>query len=248
MIEWIKNHIWSLAGVILVSIVMLVAVTWGKKQTPKSVHCQAIVYEILDSRQRMYVDEDQLNLTLAKAGLYPVDRPLSELSLSKMEQTFKDHPMIETAECFLQPDNVVKVQLTQRVPLLRVDLPKDTFLIDAHRKRMEYRPSVQDKVLLVKGNVDEELASTQLADLAQWLKGNGYWRNRIDSVVMVTPEMMHLYIHDKPLVKIIMGEIEGYDTKLAKLKTYMENGQEATKDKNYTELDLRFKDQVVGRK
>lgn len=78
MIEWIKNHIWSLAGVILVSIVMLVAVTWGKKQTPKSVHCQAIVYEILDSRQRMYVDEDQLNLTLAKAGLYPVDRPLSE--------------------------------------------------------------------------------------------------------------------------------------------------------------------------
>ena len=248
MIEWLKQHILSIVGVSIVSIVLLVAVAWGKKQTPKTVSCQAIVYEILDSRQRMYVEEDQLNLTLNIAGLYPVGQPLSNISLSKMEQTFKNHPMIETAECFLQPDNVVKVQLTQRVPLLRLELAKDTFLIDTHRRRMEAWPSVKDKVLLVKGKADEELASTQLADLAQWLKGNAYWRERVEYVEMMSPEMMHLYLHDHPQVKIIMGEIDGYTAKLAKLNTFMENGKEATKDKNYTELDLRFKDQVVGRK
>ena len=68
MIEWLKNHIWGIVGVSIVSIVLLVAVVWGKKQTPQTVSCQAIVYEILDSRQRMYVDEEQLNLTLNIAG------------------------------------------------------------------------------------------------------------------------------------------------------------------------------------
>jgi len=28
---------------------------------------------------------------------------------------------------------------------------------------------------------------------------------------------------------------------------FIENGAEATQDKNYTELDLRFKGQVIGR-
>ena len=156
--------------------------------------------------------------------------------------------MIRKAECFLTPKNIVRVQITQRVPLLRVQKQGEIYFIDTERHKMEMRASITDKVLIVQGAVSEELASTELADFAKWLKTNKYWRERVKYVDMKTPKMMHIYLNDPQQPRIIVGEIDGFKTKLAKLRTFFDNGAEATQDKHYTELDLRFKDQVIGRK
>ena len=47
--------------------------------------------------------------------------------------------------------------------------------------------------------------------------------------------------------RILLGEINGFESKLAKLRTFYENGSQILQDKHYTELDLRFRGQVVGR-
>lgn len=248
MTEWLKQNSWRIAGVSVVAILLLVAVAWGKKQTPRSVPCVAIEYDFRDGKQRMYVEQGELNLLLDKEHLYPVDKPLATVALQRMEQVISNHPMVRTTECFITPRNIVKVQLTQRVPLLRVQKPGDTYFIDTDRKRMEARESVKDSVLIVKGAVSERLATTELADFAKWLKSDKYWCERIKYVDMSTPRMMHLYLKDTQQPRIVVGEIKGFKSKMAKLRTFMENGAEATQGKQYTELDLRFKDQVIGRK
>lgn len=248
MIETIKKNKWRIVGVCVVAIVLLVALSWGKKQTPRSVLCNAIEYDFRDGTQRMYVDEGELNRLLDKELLYPVEKPLSTVALYRMEQIISHHPMIRKAECFLTPKNIVRVQITQRVPLLRVQKQGEIYFIDTERHKMEMRASITDKVLIVQGAVSEELASTELADFAKWLKTNKYWRERVKYVDMKTPKMMHIYLNDPQQPRIIVGEIDGFKTKLAKLRTFFDNGAEATQDKHYTELDLRFKDQVIGRK
>lgn len=248
MKEWLIEHMGRLLCVGAVAIVMMVALSWGRKQTPRSMPCVAIEYEFRDGQQRQYVDQDELDRLLDKEHIHPVDQPLSSVALQRMEETLQHHPMIRTAECFLTPRRVVKVQLTQRVPLLQVQLPEEVYYIDTDRKKMEARPSITDKVLKVKGAVSEELAGTELADFAQWVQQSAYWTNKIAYVEMRTPQMMYIHLTGAHQPRVIMGDIAGFDSKLAKLHTFFEHGEEATKDKQYTELDLRFHDQVIGRK
>lgn len=229
-------------------IVMTVALSWGRKQTPRSTPCSAIEYDFRDGQQRKYVEESELDRLLDKEHIYPVEQPISSVALQCMEETLKQHPMIRTAECFLTPRQVVRVQLTQRVPLLRVQLPDEVYFIDTDRKKMESRPSITDKVLTVRGEVCEALAATSLADFAQWVQTSDYWSNRIAYVEMKTPQMMYLHLTGIHQPRVIMGSIDGFQAKLSKLHTFFEHGEEATQNKQYTELDLRFHDQVIGRK
>jgi len=47
--------------------------------------------------------------------------------------------------------------------------------------------------------------------------------------------------------RVVLGSMKDYENKLNKLRVFLENGADATRDKHYTELDLRFKGQVIGR-
>ena len=238
--------IWKTAGVSFVAALLIAAVVWGR-QTDPNIRCTSIVYVYEDGDKRMYVSDNELNRLLTAQNLHPVDKTLSDVSLQGIERTIRNHPMIRTSECYLTPHNEVKVRITQRVPLLRVQGAANTYFIDRDRLVMPAFSTVKDSVLVVTGAVNEHLASTQIADFAEWLQGNKYWREQIKSVHVGSPHMIYLYLrgHNKP--RIVLGEMSGYKQKLAKLRTFFDNGAEATANKQYMELDLRFKGQVIGR-
>ena len=238
--------IWQAAGVSIVASLLIAAVVWAG-QTEPNLCCSSIVYIYEDGNKRMYVSENELNRLLTSQHLYPVEKPLSSISLQGIERTIQNHPMIRTAECYLTPRNEVKVRITQRVPLLRVQQASNTYFIDRDRLVMPAFSTVKDSVLVVSGSVNESLASTQIADFAEWLRGNSYWRGQVKSVYVGTPHMIYLYLHGPNQPRIVLGEIHGYKQKLAKLRTFLDKGSEATADKQYSELDLRFKGQVIGR-
>lgn len=250
------KHIWTIIGVSLVTAVLLTALIWGRQQIPASTPCAGIVYDFKDGNQRMYVEEDELNRLLEKEHLYPVGKPISNVALQRMEQTIQGHPMVRHAECYLTSRKVVKVQLTQRVPLLFVRMGEETYYIDRDRTRMPVRPSITDSVLVVIGTPSEKLTDTELqqfamhelADFANWLRNNKYWRPRVDHLDVRSKRMIYIHLKGEDMPRIVLGEITGYKKKLAKLHTYFEKGKEATQDTHYKELDLRFDKQVVGRK
>ena len=91
------------------------------------------------------------------------------------------------------------------------------------------------------------MAREELADFAEWLQDNRYWNRRIRAVRVV--DQKHIYLvqqQGEPV--ILIGEMQGYERRLRKLRTFMEKGWPGLPDKpQYKELDIRFKDQVIGR-
>ena len=237
--------IWSCVGVGITAALLVAAVVWGYEMTPTAAPCASLEYIIEDRAERLYLAESELTQLLRAEDLYPVGKAQDVVSLHRIETTVRKHPMVRTAECYITPRNEVKVRLTQRVPLLRVQTAFETYFIDTDRRVMPVRASVKDSVLLVTGNVGIQMASKSLADFAEWLQDNEYWQPRVHHVSVATPQMVYLYLHHSP--RIVMGNMRGYDSKLTKLHTFQEHGQEAIKDKNYIEYDLRFKGQVIGR-
>jgi len=227
---------------------MVAAVVWGYKMTPTSEPCVSLDYTIADRDERLYLSEAELNQLLRTENLYPVGRPMDMISLHRIEQAIKNHPMVRTAECYLTPRNEVQVRLTQRVPLLRVQVPTDSYFVDTDRRVMPVRAAVQDEVLLVTGNVGVQQASGSLANFAIWLQDNSYWRSRIRRIHVLNPHMLVLHLTDAQVPPVVIGDLRGFEQKLNKLRTFLEDGTEETADKHYTELDLRFHGQVIGRK
>ena len=47
--------------------------------------------------------------------------------------------------------------------------------------------------------------------------------------------------------RAVLGNMSRYEQKLAKLRTFLEKSPEEVQAKQYAELDLRFRGQVIGR-
>ena len=239
--------IWKSVGIGVTALLLVTAVVWGYRMTPRSVPCTALRYTINDKDERLYLTEDELTTMLKTERLYPVGMPLDHISLYRIEQAVARHPMVRTAECYLTPRNEVRVVLTQRVPLLRVQLLEDGYLIDTDRRVMQARASVNDPVLVVTGNSTVQLASGVLADFAKWLRRDAYWRMRIKRVQVMNPHLFVLHMTDPQAPQIILGDMNGYAHKLRKLRTFFDNGEEETAGKQYKVLDIRFRNQVIGK-
>ena len=235
-------------GVGLTVVILLTATVWGYRMRPADEPCRSLTYIIEDIDERHYVTPGDLNAILMANELYPIGRPLDAMTLHRIETTIAHHPMVRTAECYMTPQNDMRVRLTQRVPLLRVNVPGDAYIIDTDRRVMQARAVVRDSVMLVTGAVGVQMASGPLADFAQWLQDEPYWRQRIRYVYVASPQMIYLYIRGEKATRVVMGNLRNYESKLAKLRTFLENSEEATRDKEYYEYDVRFRGQVIGRK
>ena len=243
----IARIIWQIIGVSVVAGMLVGAVVAGYRMRPSDEPCASLEYEIQDQKERMYVTEVELNNLLRSENLYPVGRAIDRRQIHRIEQTIGHHPMIRTAECYVTPRSEMRIRVTQRVPLLRVQVPGDAYFIDTDRRVMQARAVVKDSVLIATGAVGPQIASRQLADFAQWLQDEPYWRARIRFVHVQTPQMIYLYMRQPGQPRVLLGNMNRYTQKLAKMRTFLENSAEATKDKHYIEYDLRFHGQVIGR-
>ena len=243
----VAHIIWSCVGIVIALALMTLAVVWGYMSRPTDVPCAGLRYDIEDAEERMYLTENELTALLRSNDIYPVGRKLNIISLHRIEKTIAHHPMVRTAECFLTTRHEVVIRLTQRQPILRVETPVDVYFIDSDRRVMQARASVRDVVLVATGTVGVQMASGPLADFAEWIADEDYWQERIHHVYVSSPQMVYLYLRDSQQPRVVMGNLRNYDKKLNKLRTFFLNTTAAMKDKNYTELDVRFHGQVIGR-
>ena len=129
--------IWTGVGVSLTMVILLTATVWGYRMRPADEPCRSLTYIIEDIDERQYVTPGDLNAILMANELYPIGRPLDAMTLHRIETTIAHHPMVRTAECYMTPQNDMRVRLTQRVPLLRVNVPGDAYIIDTDRRVMQ---------------------------------------------------------------------------------------------------------------
>lgn len=241
-------HITLIIIAIVLSVgLLLCGVCVGRVCKPDTV-CTVLKYDISDFDKRLYLSEDELSSMLRAQNAYPVGKSLSHISTQRIEDVVRSNPMVRTAECFVNPKGELCISLTQRNPLLKVITADDSYIIDTDRKRMPVRAAINDPVLVVIGRVGERMASADIADFAEWLYANSYWQQRIKYMEVRTTHYVRLLPVDPQAEIIVLGDLENYAGKLHKLKIYYENSTQEVRDKQYKELDLRFKGQIVGRK
>ena len=230
----------------LVVAAILAAALWAS-HVPDDTQCQQVKVELCDSTEYQFVTPSELLRTLNRSNLLPVGCKMEQISCHAIEQALLEHDMIRTAECCKMCNGIVRIRVTQRVPLLYVQTAEACYYVDTDRKVMPLRESIKVQVPVFKGAVSQRSATEEYFDFAQWLAGSKYWHDRIMQVHVRTTR--DIVLHQREVTgNILLGDITDYEDKLRRLRKLYVNGFDKIGYTAYREYDLRYAGQVIGRK
>jgi cell division protein FtsQ len=224
---------------------VLVGGIWCSRQADTSL-CTQVDVVVEDSVSRQYVDAMELEGYLKARGCYALTKAMSEVDCHMIEQALLKHEMIRTASCYKTPFGAVRIRVTQRVPVLCVKTAEGNYLVDADRRVMPYRSGMKLDVPVFTGAISKCAATEEYYDFVLWLQDNSYWGERIRDVYVRNPKLVVLSQKDYS-AKIVLGKLEGYEDKLARLRSLYKKGFDVLGYPECRELDLRYAGQVVRR-
>jgi len=238
-----KKIVLSITAVLVVGY-LLFSFFYYKESRQEPV-CHGMAISFSDADQRQFVSAEEISQFIARSGLNPVGEPLSPRRCHNIEQQALQHPMIRHARCYSRPDGYVQLTLTQRIPMLRV-LGGDSYFVDTDRRIMPVRSTTASDIPIVTGRVSQRMATEELFDFIEWLEDDSFWRDQVVQINVVTPQQIELIPRVGDGV-ILLGSLDGYKGKLKKLKSLYQDGFAKFGWKEYNEIDLRYRGQVVCR-
>ena len=208
--------------------------------------CKAVNVLIEDSLSRRFLTAGEVRAVIGKTGLSPVGKPVREVDAQLIENCVEQLPVVRKAECYFLQNGDLRIRVEQRRPKLRV-ISEENYYVDADRKIMPATFHTACYVPVVTGRVSRRMAQEEMYDFVDWLENNNFWNAQVEQINVRPNREVELV----PRVgghTILLGRLENYDSKLHKLKVFYTECLAKIGWEDYKELDLRYANQVIGRK
>ncbi len=231
----------SLASFLLAYIIFAMLVL-GPKENENI--CTDVDVVVLDTLDRHFIDNKDINSALKKADLSPIGKKMNDINTAIIEKKLAENQLIKRVECYKTVNNHIKIEIHQKVPLLRVMSDAGDFYVDTEGETMPAVFGLVAYLPLVTGSIDKEFAKTKLYDFALFLQDNKFWNAQIEQIHVLPNKDIEL----TPRVgrhRILLGTLDDYPEKLDKLKLFYEKGLNQVGWNQYSVINLKYKNQVV---
>ncbi len=189
--------------------------------------CQDLQVVVKDSLDKHFVSESDLVTILKKADLNPIK-----------------NEMIARIEAYKTPSGIIKLEVEQKIPILRVISSRGNFYVDNLGTTMPVSFRYVADVPLVSGYVEKELAVTDLYKFALFLQENEFWNNQIEQIYVHPDNEVELI----PRVgnhRIVLGTFDDFQEKLDNLRLFYDKVIPKVGWEKYSIINLKYKDQIV---
>ena len=232
------------------ALTMLVGyMTWAIWLVPNNMdetECKKVMIEIEDSISRYFISSRDVVVLLRDSGLYPSGYNYSQINTHAIEKAVCANQVVKDAQCYKLTDGTVCIQVQQREPKLRV-IGEKNYYIDSERKPMQATFHTASYVPVVTGRVTERMAREELFDFVEWMEDNDFWNAQIEQIVVTSRKEIELVPRVGGHI-ILLGTLDNYEQKLSKLRQFYTEGFAKMGWKNYKEIDIRYANQVIGRR
>lgn len=236
---------------ILLSIVMLaliaylaVAITAFNRKPAKQT-CRDVELIIKDTANAGFISKSDVKGILEFKGIYPVGKPLERISTKSLEKEISKHPLIDQAECYKTPNGKICIEVTQRLPILRImSANGDNYYIDNKGTIMPPESKCVAHRTIVTGNVEKSFAMKELYKFGVFLQNNKFWDAQIEQINVLADRTIELV----PRVGdhlVYLGKLENFEDKLTRLKSFYEKGLNQVGWNKYSRINLEFSNQII---
>jgi cell division protein FtsQ len=219
------------------------------------------------STGELFIDSEDILQFLKSRNDTISNVDLGKVNINKIEKALLTHPAVENAEVSLTVDGNLKINVTQREPILRVYLPTgESFYLDKNGKFMPLSDNYTSRVLIAGGNISQTFSQVSGFNYEKTKKNKIIADQGIlDELVELTRAIQkdsvlssitdQIFINEKnefeliPSIgdhKILLGSCNDLENKFNKLKIFYREGLNHVNGWNtYSCINLKHEGQVI---
>ena len=241
---------WLLAGTGI--IVLLIAAVNARS------HQVCMGYDIningRDSGQ-WFIDRNDIVDVLTKNKSVDIrNKPIKSFDLGSIETKLEKESWVKDAELFFDNEGILKVKVTERVPVARLFTPMcKSFYIDSAGKKLPLSSKMSVKLPVFTGypyqskkvGAPEKKLIGQITQLSLYLADNPFWMAQI-SQIDITPARQFEMVPTIGHHLIEFGEADEIKEKFHRLFIFYKQVLAKTGMDKYEKIKVQFDNQVIG--
>lgn len=230
------------------------------------VTCSEINIIIADSLENSFVRKKDVLKAIEKSNSNLIGIPLKMINTHKIEQELSSMQAVKRVEAFTTNNGALNVIVDQRRPMVRIiNRYGQGYYIDHEGQILPLSSKYTSHVLVINGNIIEpfEINSSvkvmdwagsevnehtplicKLYDFASFVTNDEFWNAQITQVYVESPYHIELIPRVGPHT-VILGSLDDYKTKLAKLRVFYERALPEEGWNKYKEINLKYRNQIV---
>lgn len=218
------------------------------EEKPKEKVCGHFEIVINNENDEKFISSSDIEKYVNSKGLNPYGKQLKEVDTYAIQQAILENKLLSSANVFVTSDGGIRAVIEERTPVLRVITNNgDSYYVDKNGETMPLSINNTAYLPLATGHIKEDFATSDLYKFALYLYDNAFWNAQIEQIVVDSEDDVSLItrVGDQ---KILLGDMENYEGKLARLKEFYSKALPSTGWNRYSKLNLKYDNQVVGTK
>lgn len=246
---------------IALGVYLVFAITAFNKPDDAINICNQVTVDIADETTNGFITVEGIKELLEKNKLYPLEKPLKYVDDRKIEDLLKTSPFVNTAECYKTQEGSVFINITQRMPTVRVKaINGDDYYLDDKDCIMPNSNYTSD-LIIATGYISRWFATNYISVLTKALTANPFWENQIEQIyilpdrgIELVPRVGHhiVYLGKLPFCnsknkrqELIQAFV---DKKMTRLEKFYKYGLSQAGWNKYSYINLDFDNQIICKK
>jgi cell division protein FtsQ len=203
-----------------------------------------------------FIDKEEVDNILEMSSHTLVGNKVDHINIEALEKRLQANPFIEYAKVYTDMDGIIRVEISQRQPILRVMNKYDQdFYIDQHGLKIPLSANFTARVLAANGYIDEpfnnkvdtlhtEIAK-ELFKAADYIRNDSLWDAQIAQAYVNSDKEIELI----PRVgnqRILLGHTDSLATKFNNLLAFYKQALPQVGWDKYKIINIKYANQVVG--
>ncbi len=252
-----RNIAWKRVGVIfgwLVSLTGLVVLMSFIEVKKAGVVCTGV--KVYIPGNEYFIDRKEVDRILQLSSYSLVGRKMEGINIHNLEKKLQANPYIASAKVYADMDGLIRVEITQRHPIMRVMNRFDQdFYVDEHGFKIPLSQNFTAPVLAANGYIDELFANRvdtlhtglakEIFKTVQFIKKDTLWNAQIGQIYVNEAHEIELV----PRVgnhKILLGNADSLSTKFHNLEIFYKQALPQVGWDKYRVINIKYANQVVG--
>lgn len=236
-------------AIIAVAVVIAVGLTAALVLTARARRARVVT----DVRAELRVDTvSQLTapavISFMKARkLIPTGQRCDSVDLTHIEDEVATMPLVGTVECYFDNRGVLRVVVTERLPLFHVHTIVSDYCVDFNGRQMATPAMIRPGVPRVSGDVTLDFATGDLYRLILYIHNDPDFADDFLHFSVGRGNQVSTYSVSGSY-RVRLGRPDRYEQRLDKLRRFRLWQQKTGHDGLYSEISLQYRDQIVCKK
>lgn len=239
----VKRILLSLLLLLVAAYLVLAVTAFNRK--PASLVCSDVELVIKDTAYAGFITRKEVVGILEKKGISPIGKELERVRSKTLETELAKHPLIDRVECYKTPSGKLCVEVSQRIPVLRVmGAGGENYYIDNKGTVMPPDAKCVAHLAVATGSVEKSFAVRDLYKFALFLQHNAFWDAQVEQIHVLPGNRVELV----PRVGdhlIYLGKLDGFEQKLQRVRLFYEKGLNKVGWNKYSRISVEFGNQVI---